>query len=274
MLIGFRNSICAVFLICLMPGSICSKELSYESCEIIANCIFSNRNYSLSERMEVWKELKSDCSTNGSYQEELLDYYLKNERFDEARSLIEKESLSNKKKNPEFLNILQKVSIFLNIQQGLYDKARSELSEYLKEERNLFEGYSLLGHLYFCESGDLGFSKKYLEESKRWYKKALRETENFSDIAKVYSELLIVSYFLKESHEEVLKNFEMAWKYNPNKVLLNASSCYFSVLSLLSKGDVDMAKHILDSQEKLGLGLEHKKLSIDARKAILKYEGK
>jgi len=272
MLIRFQNYLFIVLLISGICGCAHAKELSRASCEKIASCIFSNQDYAPSERIKVWNELRSNCSASWSYQKNLLDFYIKSDRLDEARSLIEEEFSVKKKGSGQNFKYLQWANIVVNIRDKLYDKARSNLDEYLKDESNLFEGYSLLGQLYFCEGEMLNFSKKHLEESERHYKKALQESTNSSEMARVYGELLVVVYHLKRSPEDVLKNFEKAWEYDPGKILTNKSACYVTVLSFLSKGNVGSAKHVLDLQEKLGLGLEYSDLSMMARKAISDHE--
>jgi len=256
----------SVFL-CLEPAIAFSEDLSIESCHEKFMSIRAKSNLSLIEKKNLWDKNKSQCSSNGTYQLYLIDFYVFMSEFDKAKSMIESILEKEKEYDKSITKIALSYSIALDIENPeLRKHVKQKIIKVIKEYHDLYQGYSLMGFLSMKE--------KNFEDAKDWYLKAIKETDVPEKLARVYSGLSSALFYLKKPEKEVLESFEKAWSLDPGQTLLNGIACRGAVFTLLSQNKIEDAKYIVNMQEKHIESVENDSDLIESKKAIAQYERK
>src|SRR5690606_12464388 len=119
----------------------CYNEMSVESCEKDALRIAQSTDISRAEKIAFWKGYKSRCSGNGVYQRMLAEFYMNDQKFDQALDVLENAIKSKKYDTRIHKTLLGSVYFALS----MYDKLGAIGKDLKTNYPDKPSGYNLLG---------------------------------------------------------------------------------------------------------------------------------
>lgn len=187
------------------------------------------------KKTELWKSYKEICSANGSYQLILADFYISYGRnYNKAKQILEKAIDSVKYDSRYHKSLLHDIYHDLNEKSNAINLAKKIINDY----PDWYGGYSDLA-LDFIEAKCWNTAKQYLE-------KAL--TLDDQD-PRTYLLLAYVFYELRED-DKALDCYHKAFLLDPYQPYLHLRSSAAAVIIYTNKGEFEVAKNILDLQQK------------------------
>jgi tetratricopeptide (TPR) repeat protein len=187
------------------------------------------------KKTELWKNYEAVCSVDGSYQLILADFYISLGRhYEEAKQTLEQAINSANYDTRYHKSLLHAAYLGLNEKSKAIALAKKMINDY----PDWYRGYQDLG-ADFLNVKDWNNSKKYLEKALKMH---------VQDPV-TYLLLVVVSYELKED-EKVIEYYHKAFLLDPYRPYLDRRSSAAAVVVYVNKGKFDVAKDILDHQQK------------------------
>jgi tetratricopeptide (TPR) repeat protein len=214
------------------PFVVFYPHLENSMCRKIAFGVVSDKNLDEEKKIKAWNSHENLCSKDGTYQLILAALYASNQNYKAAKKILE-DSIQNVSYDTKY-HKSHLHEIYVNL--GEIDRSIDLATTIIKNYPDFYHGYVSLA-INCCIVKDWINAKKCMEKAI-----SLNVKDSYS-----YRLLSRIAYELKE-YDKVYSYYEKAFLIDPFITLLDRSSSFSMIASLIHDKNFEEAKNFINDQ--------------------------